>query len=97
MVDTNERVERATDAREACGERTVCAVLDIEEVGRLLGVSRTTAYELDSREEIPEPIRVGSRKRWVRDELEAWLLHGAPRRLVWARTWPRVRREVMKR
>ena len=73
------------------------AVLDAEGVGRVLGIGRAKVYELDGRDELPEPVVIGRVRRWVRIELLAWLAHGAPKRTTWARVWPRVRREVLGR
>ncbi len=95
-----ERTQRHTggDVAEPDVHDTVeCAVLDADGVGHVLGVGRSTVYELDAREEIPAPIRVGRRRKWVRVEIEAWILHGAPNRPAWGRTWPCVRKEVLRR
>ncbi len=73
-----------------------CAVLDAEGVGRVLGIGRAKVYELDGRDELPEPVVIGRVRRWVRIELLAWLAHGAPKRATWARLWPRVRKEVLR-
>jgi len=72
-------------------------LLDAGGVGLLLGVGRSSVYALHAREALPAPIRVGRGKRWARAEIEAWVLHGAPSRAVWARLWPKVRKEVMRR
>ena len=72
------------------------AVLDAAGVGRVLGVGRAKVYELDGRDELPEPVVIGRVRRWVRVELLAWLAHGAPKRATWARQWPRVRKEVLR-
>ena len=77
--------------------RVECAVLDAIGVGRFLGVGKSKVYELDARDELPDSVQVGRVRRWVRAEIEAWLLHGAPHRATWARLWPRVRKEVLKR
>ncbi len=74
-----------------------CAVLDAVGVGRFLGVGKSKVYELDARDELPAPVQVGRVRRWVKAEVEAWLLHGAPKRAAWARLWPRVRKQVLKR
>ena len=74
-----------------------CAVLDAQGVGRVLGVGKSKVYELDARDELPAPVQVGRVRRWVKAEVEAWLLHGAPHRAAWARLWPKVRKEVMGR
>ena len=77
--------------------RVECAVLDAQGVGRYLSIGRSKVYELHARDELPEPVQVGRVRRWVKAEIEAWLLHGAPHRATWARLWPRVRKEVLKR
>jgi len=73
------------------------ALLDATEVGRVLGFSRATVHALDAREELPAPVLVGRSRRWGRAELEAWVLHGTPRRGEWERLWPRVRKELLRR
>jgi len=72
-------------------------LLDAGGVGLLLGVGRSTVYTLASRDALPAPVQVGRGKRWARAEIEAWVLHGAPSRAAWARMWPKVRKEVMRR
>ncbi len=72
-------------------------LLDAGGVGLLLGVGRSSVYAMNAREALPSPIRVGRGKRWARAEIEAWVLHGAPNRSAWARMWPKVRNEVMRR
>ncbi len=74
-----------------------CAVLDAQGVGRVIGAGKSKVYELDARGELPASVQVGRVRRWVRAEIEAWLLHGAPKRAVWDRIWPKVRKEVMGR
>ena len=71
-----------------------CAVLDAEGV---LGVGKSSIYELHANERLPAPIQVGRGRRWVRAEIEAWVLYGAPSRASWERLWPRVRKEVLRR
>ncbi|MCP4036598.1 MAG: AlpA family phage regulatory protein [bacterium] len=74
-----------------------CAVLDADGVGHVLGVGRSKVYDLDQREALPSPITLSARRRrWVAAEIRAWLLHGAPKRTVWQRLWPRVRREMLR-
>ena len=73
-----------------------CAVLDAAGVGRVLGVRKSKVYELDARDELPPSVQVGHVRRWVKAEIVAWLLHGAPHRAAWARLWPRVRKELLK-
>ena len=91
---------RANTGGRSAGDPDVsveCAVLDAVGVGRFLGVGKSKVYELDARDELPAPVQVGRVRRWVKAEIEAWLLHGAPKRAAWARLWPRVRKQVLKR
>ncbi len=73
------------------------AVLNATEVGRMIGAGRASVYGLHARGEMPAPIRVGRGLRWAKAEIEAWLLHGAPPRAAWERTWPKIRREILSR
>ena len=77
--------------------RVECAILDADGVGRFLNVGRSTVYELHADERLPAPIQVGRGLRWVRVEILAWLLHGAPNRPAWERIWPKVRKEIIGR
>ncbi len=74
-----------------------CAVLDADGVGHVLGVGRSMVYDLDRREALPSPITLSARRRrWVAAEIQAWLLHGAPKRPAWERVWPRIRKEMLR-
>lgn len=83
--------------RTDAGGKYECALLDAAGFGRVLGIARTTVYELHANERLPAPVQVGRGRRWVAAEIEAWLLHGAPSRAAWERIWPRVRKEVLRR
>jgi excisionase family DNA binding protein len=49
-------------------------LLSAREVGELLGIPRSTVYELVRRTHDPLPvIRVGRHMRWTRELLEEWL------------------------
>ena len=86
-----------TPAATASTAGAECAVLDVDELGRVIGASRSKVHELDARDELPSPIVLGKTRRWVRAEIDAWLLHGAPNRDAWKRLWPGVRKELMRR
>lgn len=49
-----------------------------EELAAELRVSRSKLYSMMAREQVPAPIRIGSRPRWRREVVEAWLAAGAP-------------------
>jgi predicted DNA-binding transcriptional regulator AlpA len=54
-------------------------VITAAEVGEVLGVGRTKVHELNGRGKLPAPVTVGARGlRWVRLEIEAWLLARRP-------------------
>ena len=77
--------------------RVECGVFDADDVGRFLNVGRSTVYELHSNERLPAPIQVGRGLRWVKAEIEEWLLYGAPNRGAWERIWPKLRKEALRR
>ncbi len=56
---------------------------DIAEVAFLLGISKATAWKLDSTGRLPRAIRLGRRTLWRRAELEAWVAADAPLRERW--------------
>ena len=39
----------------------------------MLGISERTVWRLSATGELPEPIRMGSLRRWRRSTLETWL------------------------
>lgn len=50
----------------------------------LVGISERMWRSLDSRAQVPPPIRLGSRRLWGLDELRRWIAAGAPPRERWA-------------
>ncbi len=59
-------------------------LLNASKAARLLGVGRSTFYELLSERQIgPEPVTLGSRSFWERGALEAWVEAGCPSREQW--------------
>lgn len=56
------------------------------DAARLLGISTSAFYDLDSRGLVPTAVTLGDGKtlrRWRRSELIAWLAAGAPARARW--------------
>lgn len=82
MTTTNETTTAmAMDATVA--EESV--MVGIKEVLKICGnISRTTWYDLMSAGKTPEPIRLGGRVLWLRDDLIAWCRAGCPSRDRWA-------------
>ena len=54
------------------------ALLSAEGVGRMLSISRRQVFRLDASQKLPGHVRVGQRRRWLRDELLAWADCGCP-------------------
>ena len=58
-------------------------LLDAEQVGLQLGVSRSTIYRLDAEGRLPQPVHLGRLTRWRREELAQWVQAGCPSRGRW--------------
>ncbi|WP_145027896.1 helix-turn-helix transcriptional regulator [Caulifigura coniformis] len=50
------------------------ALLTIKDLGRLLPASRRTIYRLVKDGDLPPPIRIGSRPRWLPSQISEWLV-----------------------
>ncbi|MDQ3329648.1 MAG: hypothetical protein M3552_03175 [Planctomycetota bacterium] len=55
------------------------------ELADLLGVSVKTIRQRELAGLIPKPARCGRSVSWSRNEIDAWLASGAPRRSAWER------------
>ncbi len=64
-------------------------VVDARGVGLMLGATVKTVRKMDCRGELPEPLVIGSRRKWRVAELRAWLAAGAPGREKWRAMRPR--------
>ena len=58
-------------------------LLSADELGRALGVNKSTVWSWHSGGKIPTPVRIGGTTRWRRKEIERWLEAGAPPRERW--------------
>jgi predicted DNA-binding transcriptional regulator AlpA len=58
-------------------------LIDIKEVGKLLGRSVASIQRDDERGRIPRPVRIGGSKLWRLSELRKWVRAGCPVRYVW--------------
>jgi excisionase family DNA binding protein len=71
------RIERDTSGAVVLGQidLTSCATVSLAEAAMVLGVHRSTAWELYRRDEFPIPVlRVGRRLRISKVQLERYLL-----------------------
>jgi len=58
-------------------------LLTARETCALLSVARATLYRDAAAGQIPRPVRVGTKPRWRRRELLAWIAAGAPAMNRW--------------
>lgn len=63
-------------------------LIGTKELARLLDVSITTIKRYDELGKIPEPIWIGSAKRWHLKEIRAWVKAKGPHRDVWNARFP---------
>ena len=54
------------------------ALLDVVQVGALLGCSPRHVYRMADAGKMPPPVRLGALVRWRRAELMEWLAAGCP-------------------
>jgi predicted DNA-binding transcriptional regulator AlpA len=62
---------------------TVVLVDDKSSLATLLNTSVRNIDRLNSGGRIPAPVRIGSRPRWRREEILAWVQAGCPDRRAW--------------
>jgi predicted DNA-binding transcriptional regulator AlpA len=62
-------------------------LLKAEELGRMLGVNKSTIWSWHSSGRIPLPVRIGGCTRWRRAEIETWVEAGCPPRARWLVIW----------
>lgn len=58
-------------------------LIEANEVAGLLGISLREVRRMDSRGALPRPVKIGTRKRWMLDEIRLWVTHDLPDRDRW--------------
>jgi predicted DNA-binding transcriptional regulator AlpA len=58
-------------------------LVDAGTAASMCGIGRTLWYDLRSAGRVPEPIRLGRRRLWRVDELQAWIAAGCPGQNRW--------------
>ncbi|WP_145283231.1 helix-turn-helix transcriptional regulator [Pirellulimonas nuda] len=64
-------------------ERSRASLLDADDFAIELRCSTREIRRMDQAGLVPRPLRLGSKVRWRRDEVENWLRAGAPARPEW--------------
>lgn len=60
-------------------------LIDADQLGEILGVSRTTVWRMASEGRTPCAIRLRKSVRWSRLEIDRWIAAGCPDRRTWQR------------
>lgn len=63
---------------DARGSGQVVLVYSARQLAVALGVSLRTVWRLAAAGKLPKPVRIGSGKRWRREEILAWIASGCP-------------------
>lgn len=58
---------------------TIAALLDVQAIAAMLGVSDRHVYRLCDSGRMPGPVKLGGANRWRRDEIAKWIADGCPR------------------
>ena len=68
-------VSAVADSNEGAIDFSTCATLSLAEAAKVLGVHRSTAWELYKRDEFPVPVlQIGNRLRVTKHHLSQFLL-----------------------
>jgi predicted DNA-binding transcriptional regulator AlpA len=68
---------------------SLCAIdegkllISAAEMGRLLGVNKSTVWSWHSSGRIPQPVKIGGTTRWRTEEIRQWIDEGCPARARW--------------
>jgi excisionase family DNA binding protein len=57
--------------------------MSASDVATMLGISQSHFYQLLKSGRLPLPVQLGRSRRWIREELVAWLNAGCPNRAKW--------------
>ena len=78
--------EQNNSVKKGINPQTPALLVDAKEAARLCGIGLLTWYTLASIGKTPNPLRLGRRVLWRRNELLAWVDAGLPPRHNWE--WP---------
>lgn len=72
--------------------KAMCRTVDTEGAARLIGRSSRSIVRDDDSGRMPRSIHIGSSRRWLVAELDAWLMYGCPLRDEWETIWADLRK-----
>ena len=58
-------------------------LISAAELGKLLGVNKSTVWSWHSSGRIPLPVHIGGTTRWKAEEIRRWVEAGCPPRAQW--------------
>ncbi|HWE37245.1 MAG TPA: AlpA family phage regulatory protein [Isosphaeraceae bacterium] len=65
-------------------DRPGAILIDVKEGAHRLGLSERTVWRLNSTGRMPMPLTIGGKsKRWMAEEIGAWVAAGCPARKGW--------------
>ena len=71
-------MEPKTEGPQQSSMDITSVMLDVNEVGRLLGCSPRHVYRMADAGRMPRPVKLGRLVRWSRVVLEKWIEAGCP-------------------
>ena len=55
-------------------------LMNVEEVGKMLNLSKRQIFRLNASGKIPAPLKIGGAVRWPKNDIESWIDMGCPDR-----------------
>ena len=82
IVALTAAIQSLTEAIEVQTKNQV-SIVDYKGLAELLDISERSVRRLDTTGALPGPLQIGRRKRWLVEDIHAWLKAGAPARGKW--------------
>jgi len=58
-------------------------LLDAKSLGKILSVSKRQVFRLMSAGVLPKSVKISGSRRWISEEITAWIRSGCPDRETW--------------
>ena len=62
-------------------------LITVTELSEILSLSPSTIWRMDSKGELPEPLRLNRTVRWRADEIQLWIDAGCPSRSIFEKSY----------